>query len=261
MPKLSIITINYNNLEGLKRTVESVVNQTWKEFEFIVIDGVSTDGSTAYIESQSDKIDYWISEPDNGVYNAMNKGIKIAIGEYLLFLNSGDILNGKTALQDFILHPNFIGDIIYGDYKFKEGEKVYPVYLTPLFFIKSCLPHQSTFFHKSVFEKMGNYDEKFKIVSDRAFYIKCFLSAQFKFKHINYSLSIFDLDGMSNDPKFKERKEAEDNQVFKEYYGLFYDDYTNFILLQSKFNQAKRSTIIGIRNRVINKIKFLCRIR
>ena len=73
--KITIITINYNNLEGLKRTVESVVNQAWQEFEYIVIDGGSTDGSAAYIESQSGNLDYRVSEPDNGTYNAMNKGI------------------------------------------------------------------------------------------------------------------------------------------------------------------------------------------
>ena len=78
--KLSIVTINYNNLEGLIKTMESVVNQTWKEFEFIVIDGGSTDGSAAYIESQSGNIDYWVSEKDAGIYNAMNKGIARATG-------------------------------------------------------------------------------------------------------------------------------------------------------------------------------------
>jgi len=73
MPQLSIITINFNNLSGLKRTIDSVVNQTWKDFEFIVIDGGSTDGSKELIEQYHDKIDYWVSEPDRGVYDAMNK--------------------------------------------------------------------------------------------------------------------------------------------------------------------------------------------
>jgi glycosyltransferase involved in cell wall biosynthesis len=75
MLKLSIITINYNNLDGLKRTFESVVNQTWQEFEYIIIDGGSTDGSAEFIESQAGNIDYWVSEPDRGIYNAMNKRI------------------------------------------------------------------------------------------------------------------------------------------------------------------------------------------
>ena len=100
IPKLTIITINYNNLEGLKRTVESVLNQTWQEFEYIVIDGGSNDGSAEYIESQSEHIDYWVSEPDKGIYNAMNKGIAKARGEYLLFLNSGDHLYSAKVLEE-----------------------------------------------------------------------------------------------------------------------------------------------------------------
>ena len=103
MSKLTIITINYNNLEGLKRTVESVINQTWQEFEYIIIDGGSSDGSAEYIESQSGNIDYWVSEPDKGIYNAMNKGIVIATGEYLLFLNSGDHLLNNEGLQKAII--------------------------------------------------------------------------------------------------------------------------------------------------------------
>src|SRR5688572_27521016 len=99
MPKISIITINYNNLDGLKRTVDSVVNQTWQEFEYIVIDGGSTDGSGAYIESKSKHFHYWVSEPDKGIYNAMNKGIVKATGEYLLFLNSGDHFFNDTVLE------------------------------------------------------------------------------------------------------------------------------------------------------------------
>ena len=108
---------------------------------------------------------------------------------------------------------------------------------------------------------MGLYDEKYKIVSDRAFYIKCFLSNQFVFKHINYSLSIFDLSGMSNDLNSKIRKEVEDEQVFKEYYGVFYQDYKNMILLQKQLNQAKRETLAGILKRIKNKVMYLCKVR
>ena len=115
MPKISIITINYNNLEGLKRTMESVVNQTWREFEYIVIDGGSTDRSAAYIASQSENIDYWVSEPDNGIYNAMNKGIAKATGEYLLFLNSGDSFYDANVLQNVSNFFNNDLSIIYGN--------------------------------------------------------------------------------------------------------------------------------------------------
>ena len=92
---LSVITINYNNAEGLNRTIQSIDTQTWKEFEYIVIDGASNDGSIDVIKRFESIIDLWISEPDTGVFNAMNKGIKKAKGDYLLFLNSGDFLVDK----------------------------------------------------------------------------------------------------------------------------------------------------------------------
>jgi len=98
-PILSIITVNLNDVEGLKKTMTSVLEQTWQEFEYIVIDGGSTDGSKEYIESFSDKISVWVSEPDAGIYNGMNKGIKVANGEYLLFLNSGDHLFDNRVLD------------------------------------------------------------------------------------------------------------------------------------------------------------------
>lgn len=260
-PLLSIITINYNDVNGLEKTINSVINQTFQDFEYIIIDGGSSDKSLELIHSNKDKINYWVSEKDSGVFNAMNKGIKVANGTYLLFLNGGDVLNGTSALQDFISSPDFEGDIIYGDYKFDDGVKVYPDKLTPLFFMRSSLPHQSTFFKKTVFDTMGYYDESYKIVSDRAFYIKCFLSNQFVFKHINYFLTVFDLSGISNDSNYALKKNEEDDAIFKENYGVFYDDYAAMINLQHQLNQAKRETVKGIFIRIINKIKHLCHIR
>ena len=260
-PLLSIITINLNDVNGLEKTINSVINQTFQDFEYIIIDGGSSDKSLELINRNKERINYWVSEKDSGVFNAMNKGIKVANGTYLLFLNSGDVLNGTSALQDFISSPDFHGDIIYGNYKFQDGNKVYPDRLSPLFFIKSSLPHQSTFFKKQVFDRMGYYNEDYKIVSDRAFYIKCFLSNQFIFKHINYFLTVFDLSGISNDSNYSFKKREEDNAVFKEYYGLFYDDYKAMISLQHQLNRAKRETVKGIFIRIVNKIKHLCRIR
>lgn len=260
-PLLSIITINYNDVNGLEKTINSVINQTFQDFEYIIIDGGSSDKSIELIHSNKDKINYWVSEKDSGVFNAMNKGIKVANGTYLLFLNGGDVLNGDSALQDFISSPDFEGDIIYGDYKFDTGGKVYPDKLTPLFFMRSSLPHQSTFFKKSVFDTMGYYDESYKIVSDRAFYIKCFLCNQFVFKHVNYFLAVFDLSGISNDSNYALKKNEEDDAVFREYYGIFYDDYATMISLQHELNQAKRETVKGIFIRIVNKIKHICHIR
>ena len=260
-PFLSIITVNYNNSIGLERTIQSIIPQTFKDFEYLVIDGASNDGSLEVIKKNKTAIHFSISEPDTGIYNAMNKGIKAAKGEYLLFLNSDDVLNGTTALADFIGHKNFGGDIIYGDYQFENGEKIFPDQLTPLFFVRTSLPHQSTLYKRNVFDTMGFYDEHYTIVADRAFYIKCFLSDQFVFKHIPYSLSIYDLFGISNNPIHTEKQASENEVMFQELYGVFYEDYKKMLLLQSQLNQAKRETAAGILKRIINKIKKICRIR
>lgn len=258
---LSIITINYNNAKGLEKTIQSVISQTYQNFEYLIVDGDSTDGSKMIADTYGANIDYYISEMDTGIFNAMNKGIKATKGKYLLFLNSGDILNNPNALRTFIEHPDFQGDIIYGDYKFETEGKTYPDNLTPLFFFRTSLPHQSTFFNREVFDKMGLYDERYKIVADRAFYIKCFLSNQFVFKHINYPLTVFDLSGVSNDPLHKEKQLLESERMFQEYYGVYFEDYKRMLRLQSELNQAKRESLLGILRRINNRIKKVCRIR
>jgi glycosyltransferase involved in cell wall biosynthesis len=98
-PKISIITINYNNREGLERTFDSVFSQNYTNFEYIVIDGASNDGSKELIDQFSDKITFWVSEPDKGIYNAMNKGIDQVNGEYVFFLNSGDVFLDSNSLE------------------------------------------------------------------------------------------------------------------------------------------------------------------
>ncbi|MEP7170167.1 MAG: glycosyltransferase, partial [Bacteroidota bacterium] len=100
MPLFSIITVNLNNAAGLKKTIESVVTQTFNDVEYIIIDGASTDGSKEVIKNYETKISYWVSEKDTGIYNAMNKAIKKAKAEYCLFLNSGDSLTNKKVLND-----------------------------------------------------------------------------------------------------------------------------------------------------------------
>src|SRR5215213_3812369 len=99
MPQFSIISINLNNAEGLQKTFDSVFNQTFTDFEYIIIDGGSSDGSEEIIKENADKFSYWVSEKDDGIYDAMNKGIAKATGDYLLFLNSGDHLLDSSILQ------------------------------------------------------------------------------------------------------------------------------------------------------------------
>ena len=111
--KLSIITVNLNNKDGLQKTIDSVISQTYKDFEWIIIDGGSTDGSKELIENYSDYVSYWVSEPDKGIYNAMNKGIKQSHGEYLQFLNSGDIFIEDNTLKQ-VVSQLVNEDIVFG---------------------------------------------------------------------------------------------------------------------------------------------------
>lgn len=224
MHKLSIITINYNNLEGLKRTMESVVNQTWQEFEYIIIDGGSTDGSKEYIEEQSEYFDYWVSEPDKGIYNAMNKGIAKATGEYLLFLNSGDHLNDINTLNENV---NYIGekDIICFDINV-VGDGIFfvkkcPEVMTFSYLYHETLPHQSTFIRKELFDKIGCYDEDIKIVSDWKFFIVALMKYNATYKHIDAVITTFYLDGIS----FLMDYSHERIQVLNEYFSGYSADY------------------------------------
>ena len=175
--KYSIITINFNNKEGLRKTIESVIQQTFHDFEFIVIDGGSTDGSMDVLQEYDAKINYWVSEPDGGIYQGMNKGIKKATGEYLNFMNSGDCFYNDKVLQH-VFDKQLFCDIIVGkDYHYNPQTKqgfstILPPRISMLtFYIHNTLPHQSTFFKRELFSKTL-YDESLKIVADIKFYIQ-----------------------------------------------------------------------------------------
>ena len=197
--KLSIITVNLNNRDGLQKTIDSVVSQTFKDFEWIVIDGGSTDGSKELIEQYADHFAYWVSEPDKGIYNAMNKGIMVAKGEYLQFLNSGDWLYGDTALERCFRHE-LNADIVYGDLFFCAGEEMtqsqYPEDVSLRFFYKYSLGHNATFIKRKLLQDTL-YDEDLKIVSDWKFFFAAALSDK-KFEKIGEVVSCFDTKGISS---------------------------------------------------------------
>ena len=113
--RLSIITINYNNLSGLHKTIDSILSQSFKDYEWIVIDGGSSDGSKELLEKHIEHFAYWCSEPDKGIYNALNKGLKYANGNYVQFLNSGDWLYENSTLEKAFTNIDGKYDIYYGD--------------------------------------------------------------------------------------------------------------------------------------------------
>lgn len=226
--KLSIITINYNNLEGLQRTLDSVFGQSTDDFEYVVIDGGSTDGSSELIEKNSARISYWVSEKDNGIYNAMNKGIAAAKGEYLLFLNSGDELFDSAVIDQVIskLHTH---DIIACDLQYiYETHTVYeanPNEVSFNTFYRGTIYHPSTFIKKIAFQQVGLYDEKLKIVSDWKWFMFAICKHQKTYFHCSLLVSKFYFDGISSAPEnlIKVRKERE--KVLREEFSAFLKDY------------------------------------
>ncbi len=210
---MTVVTINYNNVYGLKKTIDSVINQKWKEFEYIVIDGGSSDGSFTVIQDCADQISYWISEKDNGIYNAMNKGIKQAKGKYLLFLNSGDCLIDENVFEN--IYTNFYSDIdfICGNLFYEHNGigfvKEHPEQMTFSYLVSRTIYHPCTFIKRTLFNQYGFYNERNKIVSDWEFFFKAMGLNGATYQKINHIITNFDMNGISsvqNELVLKEKK-------------------------------------------------------
>ena len=195
--KLSIITINYNNRDGLRKTIESVVNQTWQEFEYIIIDGGSTDGSVEVIKEYADRIDYWVSEPDKGIYDAMNKGIDQAKGEYCLFMNSADTIYEKTTLEK--VNAELDGTDIISGKTITDTRTVLtpPPIINFSFLYQSMINHQSMFICSAIMKK-HKYDTSYKIVSDWKFLIECLVLNNGTYKALEPIIALYDTSGLSS---------------------------------------------------------------
>lgn len=210
---LSIITINYNNAEGLKKTLASVAAQTVTEFEHVVVDGASTDGSADIIREYAEKASYpvrWVSEPDKGIYNAMNKGLRMASGEYVQVLNSGDIYANEHVVADMIEAMRKCGDKANGEWpKFLYGNMIrrHPdgtidgksgrVEYSLRNYYTSTMNHDCCWIHRSLFERYGLYDESLKIVSDWKWFLSAIGLGHVKPVYVDIDVTIFDLTGIS----------------------------------------------------------------
>ena len=208
MTKLSIITINYNNAAGLRKTLDSVAAQTYTDFEHIIVDGASTDGSVdeIIIYSQSPianrhKIT-WLSEPDTGIYNAMNKGVRLSQGEYTLMLNSGDYLVDEYVIEKVIMLLDGT-DIIQGNtIEEIKGEKYrnrgYGKSNIDMFDVmKGHFLHQASFCRKDLFIKYGMFDESYRIAGDTKFFMSCLGVNNASYQYIDVDISNYDIFGIS----------------------------------------------------------------
>ncbi len=206
--RYSVITINYNDEEGLKRTIKSIVSQTNTDYEFIIIDGGSTDNSLETIKKYKNNISYWVSEKDNGVYHAMNKGIAQAHGEYLLFMNSGDCFHSSDVLDALNgYHEDIIcGKVLKGNAKSPSGPEKSAITLVDL--MRGSLPHQAMLIKRELLEKHP-YDENYKILSDWKFCIETIVIENCSFRSCDIIVADYDTNGISTNSNGLLPKERE----------------------------------------------------
>ena len=271
--KLSIITINYNNAEGLRKTLASVTSQTFHDFEHIIVDGGSTDGSVEVIREYEQSLASrlsplasnlkWLSEPDSGIYSAMNKGIEIALGrrvvnafnrselvedknkgikmangEYLLFLNSGDYLVDENVVKN-VMNENLQEDIVYGKQMTEKDGTLMPMkFYSPeemsfCAFLKSTLPHQCTFIRSTLFEKIGMYNEQNKIVSDWEWNLQALFRWNVSLREIDIPISVYDTEGISSDQKMHKLQLQERSAAVKRHFPRIMMDVNAWKRFQS----------------------------
>ena len=266
--KLSIITINLNNYVGLHQTITSVIQQTSDEFEYIIIDGGSTDGSIQLIKENETFINKWISAPDNGIYHAMNKGIKIAEGDYIQFLNSGDrLVNSEVTslmldnLEDCtIVFGNMLKIMSNGKIRLNKEINVNS-FLT---FYNGSLNLAPAYIKRTLFDRYGLFDENLKIVSDWKFFLIAIVFNNEKVSYRNIEVAYFDMNGISS--KNKELDNLERRRVLEELVPANiladYDRYASYILQMKRINRYKLNFIVSLLERILFKLeKFESKIR
>lgn len=223
-PVLSIITVCFRAKDEVRTTMDNVLQQTWKQFEYLVIDGKSDDGTVDLLEeyaplfSQSEIPFCYVSEPDHGIYDAMNKGVHMAKGQWLLFLNAGDLLADSHILEQIFSFPSD-GQIIYGDTLcvYQGNTKLYPA--LPL----DHLPYEMAFCHQSAFIKRKllqeqPYDTSYKVCADHHFFLSMYLQKR-KFEYRTFPISVYEIAGYSDKNKMISHKEK---QRMQKELGIFH---------------------------------------
>ena len=248
--RLSIITINRNTAAGLEKTIRSVTSQTCKDFEYIVVDGASTDGSVEVIKKLESEFFHlkWVSEPDSGIYNAMNKGIRMATGDYIQILNSADCLASDDVTERMLaeLKKQGLPSILYGNMVkcFPDGHKLVDKCfagqeITMLGMFTGTLNHDPAYISRDLFEKYGYYDESLKIVSDWKWYLQAIIMGGEKPQYVDIDVTLFDMTGISETNK--ELDKAERKQVLEQLFPkAILVDYEHFAFPINQIKRLKR---------------------
>ena len=221
-PLFSIITVCLNENPGIRRTCESIIGLAHEDYEWIVIDGASNDGTLEILGEYKDSITCLVSEPDLGIYDAMNKGIAKAQGEYLIFMNGGDCFASPEVLTWAAAAPR--KDLIYGNIFHDEPERhlvLSPERMNQGYLLKNMVPHQATFYHHTLFERFGKYDTSFRIAGDYDLYVRLLEIGRVSHHHINQPLAVFDLTGISNSEAFRALRKQENHRIRMKYFRRY----------------------------------------
>lgn len=223
--KVSVITVCKNSESTIEKAANSLISQTYENREYIVIDGGSTDGTLEIIRKHEDKVDVLVSEPDSGIYNAMNKGIERSSGDVLFFLNSDDYFHDDQVLSDII--DEFRKDskikVVYGNAVMFDGgsEKLMRHdNVTKKYFYKNTICHQAVFARKEVYETVGNFSEKYKIHADtdwlmRAYFIPGNAAG---FKYVDRNVCFFSAGGICSNPVYAEKYRYDRQEISAKYF-------------------------------------------
>lgn len=220
-PKITIITVCYNAVKIIEETIKSVINQNYPNIEYIIIDGGSQDGTIDIIKRYTQKISYWISEADKGIYDAMNKGIKRASGTYLNFMNAGDVFSDENVISD-IFTREYEADYIVGIAKYKSNGSTPSKYWYPIYkkfklveILKGgMVNHQSSFIKKSLLKE--GYDTRYRIIADELLFVKKVVYEGAMYQPINRIIAIYDGTGLSNQNDFQEEIKRERALFYEE---------------------------------------------
>ena len=226
-PLLSIVTVCRNKANRIQATIDSVAAQTDQGFEWIVVDGASTDGTRELLQSQQEKFSRILSEPDSGLYAAMNKGIGLASGEYLLFLNAGDTLENNSVVQAF-KQAHFTADLVVGDIRVVypgRGEQYRSSHAHALdsnLLYWRTFPHPSTFIARRLFTRFGPYDLSFQILADWEFFVRVVTLHGASAHQWSHCVAVFTNDGISASPANRARLHREQALLRRKHYPLGY---------------------------------------
>lgn len=243
-PPISIITVSYNTKKTIEATILSVINQSYENIEYIIIDGGSTDGTVDIIKQYQAKIAYWVSEPDQGIYDAMNKGINMATGKYVIFIQAGDLLK-KNILNDLL--PEFISDectFLYGNVLMKDINQVYNGKYNKYKSMLSSICQQAIFYHKDIFKIVGKHEIKYKVLADRVLNIKCFSEKRIKKKFVNKIIADYEGGGFSA-TQIDDCFEKERFSIVRRNFGLLY-----FLILVLRKTIADILVVLNLKDKI-----------